>query len=743
MTFLGTRLPGRVAVKIRTKFFIVMASAQLALLGLALGLWWFILRPEAESADRRAMEQAMTRLADKITAAQERLIDLCQGYAAWDDTVTFIADRNETYVATNLSAETLTQAGVELFAVWDPAGALVAGRAREPATGKLSELGRAAAEVIFAEAKLEKISTDERRSGIAKTDGRLIIYGAMPVLRSDYTGPIAGTLAVGWRMDELITRAWSKKENYSVELLKPEQAPQAEIALSDGQVFGYLSLRDARGEVLRWVRLVMPAEITARYRHDVRIVVLWLLVGGVTLNFLTLWLLQRYVFSRVSRLTQGVETLHASEGNQLKLEPFGGEDEVAKLAVAINAMAAQLGQATTRAESADRAKSDFLAMMSHELRTPLNAMHGFATLLADTRLDPKQSELALSLRQGSEALHTLLGEIIDYAQLSTGKLTLQRERVDYREILNEVIALYRPRMLDKGLALRVHVMPMLPDAIFGDARRFRQIVIHLISNAVKYTQCGGIYIVIDAFCEEAAINFRVQVADTGVGMSAGTQEKLFKPFEQADTSATREFGGAGLGLAACRQIAQAMGGSISASSEEGQGACFTLLLPFEGMAGAEAPRADAHGWVAGLPETEWAQRFPLSVLVVEDNAVNRKVIGGMLHRFGYEAAFAENGSVGLESMRAHSFDLVLMDLHMPVMDGIASTRARRQQEERERLPRLRIVALTANSVDGVRETCIAAGMDGYLSKPVRLESVREVLLEQISIRHHPQPAPAA
>ena len=378
---------------------------------------------------------------------------------------------------------------------------------------------------------------------------------------------------------------------------------------------------------------------------------------------------------------------------------------------------AELREARERAESASRAKGEFLATISHEIRTPMNGVLGMLRVLRDTPLTSDQRAYIKTASDSAESLLLLLNDVLDLSKIEAGRLELEHAAFPPSHTIKAVADLMLARARDKGLQFDVK-LGELPAAITGDATRLRQILLNLVGNAIKFTERGRVELAVS--CTErsesrAVLHFAV--TDTGIGIDSAALDRLFKPFSQVDTSMSRRYGGTGLGLAISQRIAQAMGGMIQVQSTIGRGSCFRLILPCDLPEANRAPIVNA---AANFVTPSLRGR----VLVVEDDAVNQQVIDLFLKKMNLTPSFAGDGEAAIAAATKDAYDIVLMDCQLPGIDGLEATRRIR---ERLGSQPLRIIALTANANTHVRDACLAAGMNDFLSKPVRFELLADVL----------------
>ncbi|NOQ88088.1 MAG: response regulator [Gammaproteobacteria bacterium] len=383
---------------------------------------------------------------------------------------------------------------------------------------------------------------------------------------------------------------------------------------------------------------------------------------------------------------------------------------------------AELKEAKDKAEKMSLAKGEFLANMSHEIRTPMNGVIGTLQLLEGTKLDVEQKEFVETAHKSADALLAILNDILDISKIEAGKLSFENIAFDFKQIVKDIVVLYSLKSEQQGVLLVQEIDSDLPESLLGDPTRIRQIIVNLVSNALKFTRQGEVKVSVDVVKNNTeSVDVKITVSDTGIGIPKAALETLFNAFTQADGSTTRKYGGTGLGLAIVSQLVDMMGGTLGVESEEGKGSAFWFIASFQNTDKAAETVEQSVSKNEELP-------LNAKVLLVEDNQINQMVAMKMLQKVGLNAVLANNGIEALNILKEQSFDLVLMDCQMPEMDGFDTTREIRKSGIRTlKETHLPVIAMTANVMSGDRERCLEVGMDDYIGKPVQQGHLETVL----------------
>jgi len=690
---------------------------------------------------------------DRVLAATGGLLDAMQSvakdYGNWDDTANYLVSPSDAYIQANFIDATFQNLKLDMVLLADATGKIVYSQGYDLDKKEMRDLPGNWVDVFRAHGffELGTIQGDPQGSkGLVLTDDGPLMVAVKPVLTSEEKGPPRGVLVMGRLLGQdevdrlsqlaLIRLSWLKLHDLPVDMAQMEaeqpssvaKAPVAVRPLSSLLVEGLSLVRGMGGEPIGAWRIELDRQLYLKGMTGTVYFLAVMVAGGIVFTVFFAVILERVVLGRIASLSEQVERI-AGEGDLSGRVEAQGEDEIGELSAVINGMldglaknaselraiAEELRVARDAAEQASQAKSRFLATMSHEIRTPLNALSGFTELACDEDAGENLPEYLEDIRSASDHLRNLIEDILDFSKIEAGRLVLESSPFNVGRLAEETGILFRTLARAKGLAFDMAVDQDVRTTVLGDSLRLRQVLSNLLDNAVKFTESGTVSLrALVTRDDPGHIAVRFEVADTGIGISRTAMAGVFSPFSQEDSSTTRRFGGTGLGRAICREIVALMGSGLDVESTPGKGARFHFEVRFEKAAELmAAPREGVPQDLAGA-----------SIRVAEDNACNRKSVKQMLEGAGAVAVLAENGKQAVLAALERELDLVIMDMHMPEMDGLEAARVLRGHACCRDLP---IIALTAGALAGDREKCLEAGMNDYLTKPVS----RRDLLESV------------
>ena len=714
-----------------------------------------VILPAFEDFERDSARQDLARAKRAIDAELTALEIVDREYSEWDHTYEFVQGRRDQYVDENLDSPYWKSIDINLLLIFDMNGRLLWGTLTDPSSRTDLPIENEF-EVGFSSDHPLLQHRDDLSGvrGLMQARSGPLLVTANPILTSTGEGPAVGTLILGTFMDpdrveELGRRAsvgltlFSKTET-SIPLnigQRPDQPAGSDSAIdwgfSDDFITGGEVLNDVFGNPSFLLEVILPRTITKMGRATIQSALL--LLAAATVIFLTgsMIFMRWLIIVPVTELTRHILWIRKTGDLNQQLNS-DRRDEIGTLSSEFDQLASELRTAQEELEDArdqalavSSAKSEFLARMSHEIRTPMNGVLGMIELLNSTHLNDTQKRYAATIHDSADSLLDIINDVLDFSKIEAGKLRMEKLIFDLHAFLSDTVESLSGLAEQKNLSLKCDAPTGLALAVQGDPFRLRQILTNLLGNAIKFTERGSVRlcVAVDELDDEYA-DIRFSIVDTGVGITASKQKKIFDSFAQEDGSTTRRYGGTGLGLAISKQLVDMMGGNLTVESEPGHGSVFSFSLRMAASSESDfsdSARSLQRGIFKKTVEPIVHRSLQGHVLLGEDNAVNQAVAIGMLEALDVKVTVANNGKEVAGKFAAGSFDAILMDCQMPVMDGFQSTNAIRRLEAENGDEAVPIIAVTANALAGDREKCIAAGMNDYLSKPYTMERLHNVL----------------
>jgi signal transduction histidine kinase/CheY-like chemotaxis protein len=729
------------------------------------GLAYWDAEQRLVTIERQQVTQTLDRIQEAVNQNLESMRILVADWAAWDDTYRFVQDRNPGYLAANIVSSTFATADLDHLFLLDLSGKLIYGCSYDEEKGQVVDLRPSLRRQLGPSSPfLAHENETSHPLGIIDLSNQLVLFASHPILTSEEEGPSHGTLVMVRVLDEKVRNSIQKVLLTNVDFIPLRRRAQLPPGVDDhlltteGDAMEiesarlircYRLWRDRKRKPAVVISAELPRLVNQAHLQSRRLLSWHMLIMGAVMGVSMLLVLKKYILRRISCLEQTANAI-ASSGELEQRVSIEGNDELSHLGLAFNKMldflvtsqkallrneerlnrllaereeaAAVALRAAKLAEQASRTKSQFLANVSHEIRTPLNSMIGMSEILCQHAANETDRKQAARILRESENLLVLVNDLLDHAKIESGRMELSPHANDLHQLLDVVMETNRPQAIAKGLHFTLRRGEQVPQFVMVDALRLRQILLNLVVNAIKFTEKGGVQLRVETIVADVAKpTLKFAVRDTGIGIPQEQQSEIWGSFRQVDGSTTRKYGGTGLGTTISRELVELMGGEIALESSPGKGSTFWFTVALPICVSLDACEEGGESPVGGLGAGR-------SVLVVEDYPPNQEVARYYLESMGVVVTIASSGEEALALCQTGQFDLILMDIQMPGMDGYETTEALRGAGVETT-----ILAMTANADDESRVKCLESGMADVVTKPIRRDAFCAVLARQLAV----------